>query len=111
MNAESQSAGFRLDELEQIIEMTRAMLAKAQAQEWAEVMKMELERQGRLQALFAAEVPDGARDRVVEAIREILEMDQEIIALGQRGQQALLQSLNELQTGRRAQEAYAACSG
>lgn len=102
---------MRSAELQGIVAMTRTMLAKAQAGEWAQVMRMELERQERVQAFFAIEVPEEENERVAQAIREILEMDRRMIDLGHQGQDALSRKINDLQAGRRAKQAYSACGG
>lgn len=96
------------ESFEDFVAMSRAMLNRAQRGEWEEVMRMQGERQERLEAYFAALVPAQLADQVAAGIREILDLDRRIMELGRRGMDALAGEMNGLRAGRQAQKAYGA---
>lgn len=86
--------------------LSSAMLEKAQAQEWAAVMDMEVERQRRLVEFFATEVTHAEAAYVATAIRQMQEINDQLMQLGEHLQQQIVGELRGLETGRKATQAY-----
>jgi hypothetical protein len=90
-----------------ILELSRAMLAAADREEWEPLVTMETQRRRALEALFSGEgvmqvsgVPDG--------VRELLALDRRIIDRGEHLRQQVFQELGRIDQGRRAVRAYQA---
>jgi hypothetical protein len=96
----------RQAQFEHILGLTSAMLQKARAHEWAAVMGMEMERLGRLVDFFATEVTRAEAAYVATAIRQMQEINRQIMELGEHLQQQLAGELRGLETGRKATQAY-----
>lgn len=94
------------DSFGEFVAISRAMVAKAERGEWEDVMRMQAERQQRLEAYFAAVVPAELAEQVAAGIREILDLDRRVVALGRQGMDQLSGAMNGLRAGRRAQKAY-----
>lgn len=95
-------------EFAEALAMSRRMLSEAQAGRWVEVIGLQVERQQQLENFFAAPVPRESAERIATGIREMLELDREVMALGRKGMDALSGAMNGLRAGRRAQQAYGA---
>jgi Flagellar protein FliT len=96
----------RQAQFELILGLTSAMLEKAQAHEWAAVMGLELERQGRLADFFATEVTPAEAAYVAAAIRQMQETNRRIMQQGEHMQQQIAGELRGLEAGRKATQAY-----
>ena len=96
----------RQAQFEHILGLTSSMLEKAQAHEWAAVMGLEVERQGRLVDFFATEVTRAEAAYVAAAIRQMQEINRQIMGLGEHLQQQIAGELQGLETGRKATRAY-----
>ena len=96
------------ESFEAFVAMSGEMLAAAQGGHWETVMGLQGERQRRLEAYFASPVPPELADQVAAGIREMLELDRQIVDLGRKGMEELAGAMNGLRTGRRAQQAYGA---
>lgn len=88
------------------VQTTREMLSLAQQGEWETVMGLQAERQQRLEAYFSSSVPAHLAEQVAAGIREILDLDRQLMELGRQGMDELARNMNGLRTGRRAQQAY-----
>lgn len=89
-----------------IVALTREMLARAQSGDWETTLGLEQQRQRMLTLFFAAPVPPGDAPGVAAGIREILDIDRELMELGKQGMDELAAKLEELSSGRRAVKAY-----
>ena len=96
----------RQAQFEHILGLTSSMLEKAQAHEWAAVMDMEVERQGRLVDFFATAVTHAEAADVATAIRQMQEINRQIMEQGGHLQQQIAGELRGLATGRKATQAY-----
>lgn len=96
------------ESFDEFVAVSRDMLAAAQCGHWETVMGLQGERQRRLEAYFANPVSPELADQVAAGIREMLELDRQIVDLGRKGMEELAGAMNGLRTGRRAQQAYGA---
>ena len=96
------------ESFDEFVAVSREMLAAAQRGHWETVMGLQGERQRRLEAYFATPVPPDLADQVAAGIREMLELDRQVVDLGRKGMEELAGAMNGLRTGRRAQQAYGA---
>lgn len=91
-----------------LVAMSHRMLAEAEAGHWDEVMRLQVERQGRLEAFFATPVPQALAEQVAVGIRQMLDSDRRLMELGRKGMDTLAGAMDDLRAGRRAQRAYGA---
>ncbi|EIC29501.1 MULTISPECIES: flagellar protein FliT [Methylomicrobium] len=96
----------RIAELLQLVELTRAMLEKAQASLWDEVIALEAGRRERISAFFLTPVEPELASPVAESIRNILAMDYEIATLGLAEKQEAGLALRQMEQGKKAVKAY-----
>ncbi len=94
--------------MEEILALCRAMLECAEHGDWDAVTGRERERRERLERYFSAApaLAGPAAAGLAEAIREIVTIDQRIIALGQVRRNEIVASLRTLENGRRGAAAY-----
>ena len=92
--------------MEEILALCRRMLEGAERGDWDAVTDHELERRERLERYFSAAPALGGSEGLAEAIREIVAIDQRIIALGQVRRNEIVASLRTLENGRRGAAAY-----
>lgn len=88
------------------LELTAAMTAAADCQDWEALADLAGERHAQLEAALAG---DAWRDvpGVVEGLRAILETDQQLAARASAARQQTVQVLGELRGGSRMRGAYA----
>jgi hypothetical protein len=100
----------RRRQLEEIILLSKDMLAKAGDGDWELVAEIEGRRRELLTRCF--EQPTAERDasEVADAVREILRLNQEITELGGRSRARLGNEINTSKLGRTASAAYLGCS-
>ena len=96
----------RSDHWGAIIDMTHAMLSCAQRQEWDDVIHKEQERRRALEAFFAQQVTVDEAEAVASGIRELMALDNEILAMGRTARDEVARQAGLLQRGRRAEAAY-----
>ena len=96
----------RLAQFAHIVDLTSDMLEKAQAHDWVAVTDMEMDRQGRLEDFFATALSPAEAAEVAHAIRQIQEINNQIMQLGETSQQQLAGELRGLEIGRKATQAY-----
>lgn len=92
--------------LSAILELTRHMLRMAETEDWQALMALEEARQGIMAAFFA---PPWAAERVpgvASALRDVLALNQQIIALSEAGRQQAADGMRQLQQKHRAMQAY-----
>jgi len=90
---------------EQVIELSEQMLQTTQAEDWDKLEQIEEERRT---LIYASTPPSDAEGRaeVLQVIQKILELDRQVIALCEKGQQALAEKIRSLRIGARARNAY-----
>ncbi len=91
-----------------LVDMSERMLHEARAGRWDAVMELQNERQRRFESFFAGPVSKAAAEQVAAGIRQILEFDRQVMDLGRQGMDELAGAMNDLRSGRRAQQAYGA---
>lgn len=90
----------------QLITLSEAMLEKAKAGLWAEVIAFEAKRDGLIRLFFSAPVRQDDAEAVASGIQTILAIDKEIIDMGVLERFGLLQILQEMEQGKKAIKAY-----
>jgi hypothetical protein len=88
-----------------IVTLTELMLRTARDQDWLAVADQETRRRQLLAAVFA-ESQAFETQALKATIRRVLELDGEIVALGEASRHAIGGQLDRLQHGRRATLAY-----
>lgn len=101
------STGMNLQPpLHTLLELTQHMLQMAQTEEWQTLVSLEATRKDLIAALFAPPLAAEHAPEVVNVIREILVIDQQIIALSEAGRQQAANGLRQLQQAHRAMHVY-----
>jgi hypothetical protein len=96
----------RLDDLEQLITLTRAMLENAQSSAWDEVIELEAKRRELIAAFFLSPIQPELAPAVAEGIQLILAMDRDSAKLGLAEKLEAGQALRQMEQGRKAVKAY-----
>jgi hypothetical protein len=94
------------EQLDRALSLSDAMLAQARDSDWAAVLGTEMERSGVLADLFAGGVHPSDALAVAAGIRRIQEINEQVMALGARLQQEIVDELAILENGRKAARAY-----
>lgn len=89
-----------------LLEMTRHMLQVAQAEDWQTLVSLEDARKDLIAALFSPQYAAVGAPELAEVIREMLSIDQQIIALSEAGRQQAANGMRQLQQTHRAMQAY-----
>lgn len=90
---------------EDVLGLSREMYTAAQGGEWALLAELEARRRPLVEQVFGAR-PVGQAAAMADAIRSILELDRETMALAEAGRKEAGDALHQIATGRRAQHAY-----
>jgi len=92
--------------LDQILSMTRQLHKLVSTGEWEEADKLENIRHSAIQACFASD--EATKDVVVATmcIKEIQQLDKEIIEISAKARREIGAELNKIQQGRAAISAY-----
>jgi hypothetical protein len=96
----------RSQQLEQIVLLSREMLAKAADHEWARVAEVDARRRQMVMRFFQQPAQRQDVAGVAAAIKEILRLNQEITDLGRRYQDRLGTEIHSNRLGRTASAAY-----
>lgn len=96
--------------LETIFELTREVAALAERGEWAEAGDRDRERQAQLRTFCAGLDPRTAAPELLQALTEILKLNDALIGSVQHKQRALTRDAETVRTGQRAIAAYGAGS-
>ena len=94
------------DVLDMILDISRSMLDFANDGEWETVARLEGRRGPLLLALFAEPIAPERVPEVAACVREVLNIDKQIITSGEAHRQTLMESLQDISRGRRAHLAY-----
>lgn len=100
----------RLQQLRDIVLMSKEMLSHARQDDWPRVAELETVRREVVMQCFqqAARYEDAAD--VAPAIQEILRLNQEIMELGAMHQEAVGADMHRDRVGRTARAAYVGCA-
>lgn len=90
----------------ELLELTQSMLAHARAGEWADLAAKEDRRQRLARDLFATPVPAEAASVVADCVRQVLDLDQELIQLTEAGREEAAKAVKNAQKGQQAASAY-----
>lgn len=77
-----------------ILRLTKAMRQFAQDQDWTQFAHLEAERQRSLEYLFKHPEISNALNNVADTLNQVVELDQESIALGEAAKRLLAEKLN-----------------
>jgi hypothetical protein len=100
----------RSRQLEQILSLSKDMLARAGDDEWELVAEIEARRRELVMRCFQQPAPQQHATEVAAAIKEILCLNQEISDLGKRYQDQLGTEMHTNKLGRTASAAYLGCA-
>lgn len=98
-------------ELQAIFELTREVSALTERGAWAEATELDQQRQTRLRAFCAGLNPQLASPELIQALTEIVQLNDGLIGSVQHQQRALLRDAETVRVGQRAIAAYSAGSG
>jgi hypothetical protein len=93
-------------DLQKLFSLSSAMLVYAQSDQWDEVCALEVIRRELIVAIFLLPVPAELKLKFDDGIRSILDIDQQIMALGLGEKRELEQLLRQIDQGKRAIKAY-----
>jgi len=96
----------RSQQLKDIIELSKAMLARARDNEWALVAELEVRRKQLVVSCFQTPTAEQDAPEVATLITEILKLNQEVTELGRRCQEQLGSEIRTQNVGRAASAAY-----
>ena len=96
----------RRQQLEQVTELSRRMLTHARQLEWTQVAELEVQRKELVMACFAKPTSEQDAPEVAAAIKQILELNQEIETLGRQCRDQLGGEIHIQNVGRTATAAY-----
>ncbi len=97
-------------QLEEIIGLSRDMLARAKDNQWAEVAELEARRRTLVASCFAQPGTGQDTNEVAASIREILRLNHEVTELGKRARETLGSEIRTHGVGRAARRAYRTCA-
>ena len=100
----------RRRQLEQIVLLSKDMLAKAADNDWGRVAEIEVRRRELVMRCFRQAEQRQDASEVAAVIQEILRLNQEITELGRRYQEQLGSEIHTSQRGRTASAAYLGCA-
>ena len=100
----------RSQQLRDIIQLSRDMLASAADNDWVRVAELEVRRREQVLACFNRPTDDADAVEVAAVIRDVLRLNQEIAELGERCKEALGDQLRTHGIGRTARQAYQNCA-
>jgi len=90
-----------------ILKLSRQMLADASDSKWDEIITMQSKRQQLMNHFFATPVPREEAEKVANGIREMLDIDRIIIDQSKLAMNGLSTDLDKINHGMKAQQAYA----
>jgi len=100
----------RSQQLEQILLLSKDMLAKAVDHEWGLVAEIEARRSELVMRCFQQPAQQQHAAEVAVAIREILRLNRQISDLGERYRDQLGNEIHSSKLGRTASAAYLGCA-
>ncbi len=100
----------RGQQLRDIIELSKDMLVKAQANEWGLVAGLETRRKALVMRCFQQPTSGQDAPEVAVAIKEILSLNQQVTVLGRQYQEQIGCDIHTNKLGRNASAAYLGCA-
>ncbi len=97
---------YQCRRLAQVLQMTREMLAKAEAGDWESVTEMELERRDDLARCFAEPIPLGDSELIAEALATLLHLNEELMSRLKTARTAVLEKSVQATNNRQAINSY-----
>lgn len=91
---------------QQIVAMSQQILASAQAADWGMVSSLEPQRRQLMEAFFAHQVGATEAAQVADGIRQVLDIDRDVMNLCQQAKDGLESQKTQLTQRRRADAAY-----
>jgi len=95
-----------LTDLELILAISRKAIELAGQGEWEKTEQLVRERDSLIYAFFAHESVDDDREKVLESLKEVFELNHRLASLVDYRQQKLREVLKEVQQGKKAVAAY-----
>jgi hypothetical protein len=96
----------KVQDLQQLISLSRTMLGKAREESWDDVFVLEAERSELIRLFFLEPVQQAYTDVVSAGIQSILAIDSDLIKLGTLKRFELAQTLQNMDQGKKAVKAY-----
>lgn len=90
--------------LVEAVAVSRRMLMRAEVDDWAEVIQLEAERRNLLEQAFATRAP--VDEDLARKVREILELDKDLIARSLQVRDLVAAELSQASRGRKVADAY-----
>lgn len=100
----------RDQQLNDITDLSREMLLRAQENAWERVGELEEQRRSLVVLCFQHKTAEQDAPDVAALIREILRLNQEVTELSKKHQQVLAADIHTNRVGRSAQAAYQGCT-
>ncbi len=100
----------RSQQFRDIIEISRKMLVQAQQDAWERVGELEARRRTLVAQCFQHTTVEQDAPEVAASVREILQLNEEVAALGRKHRQTLGADIRTNRVGRSARAAYQGCS-
>jgi hypothetical protein len=97
----------RAEDLHQLLELSRTMLAQAEDGLWDEVVLLETQRQDLIKRFFAEPIQQAQAGAVAAGIKTLLSIDEKITELAELKRFDILQVLQTMEQGKKAVKAYA----
>ncbi|MCK5093040.1 MAG: flagellar protein FliT [Gammaproteobacteria bacterium] len=96
----------RNQQLNSILEHTRKMLDACGQEQWESLVSMEDDRRKMVEAFFVPAPEQQESEAVASAIRQMQELDKELIKQCTEARQACLQKLTNIDVGKKVSAAY-----
>lgn len=90
----------------ELLDLTRSLLELAKAGDWVLLAAKEEERQRIARDLFATPVPPEAAPTVADCVRQVLDIDQQLLALVEAGREEAAKAMQDVKAGHKAAAAY-----
>lgn len=97
--------------LNPILELSQRMLQLAQIKDWQTLASVEEARRDLIAAFFAQPYSGEAAAAIVDGIREVRALDEQIVVLSEAGRQEVANGMRQLQQAHRAMQAYDSRNG
>lgn len=96
----------KVQDLQQVMAISRTMLEKAREESWDDVFVLEAERSELIRLFFSEPVQQEYAEAVAAGIQSIMVIDRDIMALGALKRLDLAQTLQAMDQGKKAVKAY-----
>jgi hypothetical protein len=96
---------------QEILALSGEMLESARSGAWPRVTEAARRRRERVEAFFSLPVAPHEAEWVAEGIRQVLDLDRELLGLVQAGREECSAAVVHLRKGRESRNAYRACTG